>query len=104
MDIFQLVTKNSGYALIGVEKLLWETFFPCLFFGKWKYISPIVGTLSNMPVKKSGMVLQIPVMSANGNFLSLQRARTELIRDVTIEREFLTANRLQEVKEEKSEG
>ena len=74
--------KNTRYAFTGVEKLLQETFLPHLFFGRLN-ISPIVGTLSTMPVKKYGLVLPNPVMSAKEKFLSSQRAVTELIRSVT---------------------
>ena len=49
----QRVTWDTGDAFAGVEKMLWETFLPHLFFGKTKYLSPIVGALSTMPFKKS---------------------------------------------------
>ena len=76
-------TKNTGDAFSGVEKMLWETFLPRLFFAKSKYLSPIVGTLSKMPVKKSGLGLLNPLTSANEKYLISQRASTELIRYLT---------------------
>ena len=33
--------------------MIQESFFLCLFFGKKKYLSPIVRDLSNMPVQES---------------------------------------------------
>ena len=44
MDIFQRLTKNTGYSFAGVEKSLQKTFLPHLFFGKLKSLSPTVGT------------------------------------------------------------
>ena len=72
-------TKNTGDAFARVEKILPETFLTHLLFEKSKYLSPIVGTLSKMPVKKSGLGLLNPLTSANEKYLSLKRASTELI-------------------------
>ena len=93
-----------GYMFTGVEKLLQETFLPCLSFKKPKYLPPIVGTLSKMKVNKSGLCLQNPVTSADEKFLILQRADTELIRAIMGERKFSNTHHLQAVKEESSEG
>ena len=41
-----------GDAIAGVEKIIWETFLPRLLFRKTKTLSPVVGALSTMPVKK----------------------------------------------------
>ena len=98
------MTKNTRYAFARVEKLLRETFLPCLFFGKSKSPLLIVGTLSIILVKKDGLGLQNSVKSANEKLPSLQRVRMELIRDVTGEGKLLTADHLQTVKEERSEG
>ena len=57
-----------------------------------------------MPVNKSVPGLQNLVTSANEKFRSSQRARTELIRAVTGESEFSTANNLEADKEERHEG
>ena len=43
--------------------MIQETFLPCLFFGKTKTLSPIVGTLSTMPIKVAKLVLLILVTS-----------------------------------------
>ena len=73
-----------------------ENFFPCLFFGNSKYISPIVGTLSTMPVNKSGMGILNPVTSANNKELSLKHASTEFIQAVMGVGIFSNANHLLE--------
>ena len=57
-----------------------------------------------MLVKKTGLGLQNLVTSANEKILSSQRTSTELIRGVTRECEFPTADHLQRVKKEMSEG
>ena len=58
------VTKDTGQAFTGMEKVLRETFLPHIFFGKSKTLPPIVGALSTFPVKKAGLGLQNPVTSA----------------------------------------
>ena len=60
----QRVKNNTGDALKGVEKMLQETFLSCLFFGKSKSLSPIIGTLSTIPFKRSGLGLLNPVTPA----------------------------------------
>ena len=60
----QCVTWNIGDAFAGVEKMIWETFLPHLLFRKTKTLSPIVGTLSPMPIKVAGLCLLNPVTSA----------------------------------------
>ena len=81
-----------------------KTCLPHLFFGKLKSLPPTIGTSSTMPVKKNGLGLQNLVTSANEKILSSQRTSTELIRGVTRECEFPTADHLQRVKKEMSEG
>ena len=73
------VTNNTGDAFSGEGKMIQETILPFLFFVKSKSLSPIVGTLSKMRVKKSGMGLLNPVVWLNEQCLSLQHAITELI-------------------------
>ena len=51
------VTKDMVQAFTGLEKVLWETFLPCIFFLKIKTLPPIVGALSKFPIKKSGLGL-----------------------------------------------
>ena len=100
----QYLTKNTGYAFVGVEKILQETFLPCFFFVKSKSLPSIVGTLSMVLVKKSGLGLQNSVTSADEKPLSLQHLRTELIRYMKGESKFSAADYLQVVKEERSGG
>ena len=59
MDISTTHHKNTKDAFAVVEKMLWETFFPCLFFKNSKTLSPIVVTLSMTPFNKSGMGILI---------------------------------------------
>ena len=53
----QRVTWDTGYAFMGVKKMIRETFLPRFFFGKTKTLSPIVGDLSTIPFKKYGLGL-----------------------------------------------
>ena len=52
------MTKYTGKVFAGLEKVLQETFFPRLFFGKPKTPPPAIGALSTFPVKKYGLGLQ----------------------------------------------
>ena len=60
----QHVTWDTGDAFTGVEKMIPETFFPRLLFGNMRTLSPVVGALSTMPVKKDGQGLLNTVASA----------------------------------------
>ena len=73
---------DTGDAFAGVEKMIQETFLPHLIFGKTKTLSPIVGALSKMIVKKSGLGLLYLVSSAQEEYFSSQRGSAELIRAV----------------------
>ena len=75
----KLITKNTGDVFTVVEKILLETFLPCLLFRKSKTLSLIVGNVSTILVKKAGMGLLNPVMSTNEKYISLQHSITELI-------------------------
>ena len=44
----QRVTTNMGDVFAVVEKIIWETFLPCIFFGNRNSLSPIMGDLSTM--------------------------------------------------------
>ena len=66
----QRVTWDTGNSFAGVEKMICKTLFPRLFFGKTKNLSPVVGDLSTMPVRKSGLGILNPVMSAQEKYLS----------------------------------
>ena len=54
-----------------------------LLFGNKKPLSLIVGSLSTMPAKKSGLGLLNPVTPEKGKYLISRWGSTELIRDVT---------------------
>ena len=51
----------------GLAKLLREKKLPLHFFGKSKSLSPLVGTIRTITVKKDRLVLQNPVTPANEN-------------------------------------
>ena len=59
VDISTMFHLGVGGAFVGVEKMTLET-----FFGKTKSLSPILGALSTMSVKKSGLGLLNPVTLA----------------------------------------
>ena len=78
----QRVTWDTGDAFAGVEKIIRKTFLPRLFFGNTKTLLPIVGALSNIPVKKPVLGILNPVTSEKEKYLSSQKGRAELIRAV----------------------
>ena len=86
----------------------WRRFFrkpfPRIFFGKPKYLPPIVGTLSTTTVKKSGLGIQEPLTSANNKYLSLIHARSKLIGSVTGERLFSIDYQILALREEMCDG
>ena len=63
-------TWDMGDAFAGVEKMIRETFLPCLFLRKTKTFSPIVGAISTMPVRKAGLGLLNTVTSSHENYLN----------------------------------
>ena len=65
--------------MVGVEKIIRETFLPRLFLGKTKTLPPIIRDLSKMPVKISRLRLLNPVTSAQEKYLSSQWGNTELV-------------------------
>ena len=77
---------------------------PHLFFGKKNTLSPVVGDLSTMPVRKSGLGLLNPVTAYQEKYLSSTRGSAELIRAVTGGGEFSNANHLRTLSEEKRDG
>ena len=44
VDFLQCVTKYTGQAFKGLEKVLRETFLPCLVFGILETLPPFVGS------------------------------------------------------------
>ena len=91
-------TQETPFA--GVDKMIQENFFPRLFFGQTKTLSPIVGSLSTMPVKKSGLGILNPVTSAQEKYISYQQESAELVRAVTGGGEFSNADHLRTLSEE----
>ena len=69
----QRVPWDTGDAFAGVEIIIQETFLPRLFFGKTKTLSPVVGYLSTIPVKKSRLGFLNPVASAQEKYLLSQQ-------------------------------
>ena len=69
-----------GGAFTVLEKMIRETFLPRLLLVNMKTLSPIVGTLSTIPIKVAGLVLLNPVMSAKDKYLSYQQGSVELVR------------------------
>ena len=63
----------------GVEKFLLENFLLRLFFGKSKFLTPLVENLSTMPVKKAGTGLENTATYVKGKLPSSQCESTELI-------------------------
>ena len=84
--------------------MIQETFLPRLFFGNTKTLSPIVGTLSTMTFKKSGMGILNPVTSAQDKYKISQRGSAELVRAVTGGGAFSNAFHLWTTIEEKRDG
>ena len=68
--------------LAGVEIMIQKTFLHRLFFGKTKTFSPIVGSLSTMPINVAGLSVLNSVSSKKEKYLSSQRGIWELIRDM----------------------
>ena len=68
-----------GDAFAGVDKMIQETFLLCPLFGKTKALSPIVGALTTIHDKKSGLGLLNIVISSYEKCLSSQRESAELV-------------------------
>ena len=98
------VIKYMEQKFAGVENFLQETFLPCLFFGKSKTSPPLIGSLSMLPVNKSGMGLHNPVASVKDKYNSLLCLSCKLIGTVTGERAFSNADHVQVVKGERWDG
>ena len=88
------LVHGTRYAFTRVGKMIWGNFLPHLFFRKTKTLSPIVGTLSKIPIKVAGLDLLNPVTSEKEKYLSSQQGSNELIRAVTGGGEFSNANHL----------
>ena len=90
-----------GGAFTVLEKMIRETFLPRLLLVNMKTLSPIVGTLSTIPIKVAGLVLLNPVMSAKDKYLSYQQGSVELVRAVTGGGALSNANHLRTFGEER---
>ena len=75
----QRITWDTGDELAGEEKMIWETFLPCLFFGNKKPLPPIVGDLSTMQIRMEGLGLLNPATPAKEKELITQRGSEKLI-------------------------
>ena len=84
-----------------MEKIIRETFLPRIFFGKTKNLSPVLGALSTMLVRKARLLLLNPVMSAQEKYLSSTWGSAELVRDVTGGGAFSNADHLRTLIEER---
>ena len=86
---------------MGVEKMIQENVLPLIFFGKTKTLSPIVGALSTMLVKKFGLVLLNTMTSAHEKYLIYQQGRAEPVRYLTGGGAFSNADHLCTLSEER---
>ena len=100
----QQFTWDTGDAFAGAEKMIQETFFPRLFFGKTKALSPVVGALSKMPAKKSKKGLLHPSTSAQEKYLISLQGSAELVRAVMGGGTFSNADLLWTLSEERHDG
>ena len=97
----QLVTWDIVDAFTGVGEMIDETFLPCLFFGKKKTLSPIVGALSKILVKKSRLGVLNPLTSSQEKYLSYMWGSADLIRSVTGGGAFSNVDHLQTLSEKR---
>ena len=104
LSFIQHVNTDTWDAFAGVYKIIWETFLPRLFFGTTKSLSPIVGSLSMVPVKKYLLELLNPVMSAKDKYLGLQQSSVEIIWAVMGVGEFSNADQILSVREESQDS
>ena len=84
--------------------MIWETFFPLLFFVKIKSLSPIVGALSTLLVNKVGLGPLNPVIPEKEKYLSSQQESVELIMDLTGGGSFSNSRHLLAIKEDRIDG
>ena len=98
VDFLQLLKKNIVQALEELGKVMQETFLLLIFFGRSTNLPPVVGSLSMLSIKKSGLVLQNPVTIAEDKYNSLMCVSCNLISAVMVKRDFLTADHIWSVK------
>ena len=100
----QRVTWDTGDSSAGVEKMISETIFPHIFFGKTKTLPPVVGALSTMPVKKDRLGLLNPMESDQEKYLSSMQGSAELVRAVTGGGGFSNVDYLRTLSEDRRDG
>ena len=83
MDISSTCHLGHRILVRGSGEYDLQNIFPCLFFGKTITLSPVVGVLSKMPVRRAGLGLMNPVTSDQEKYLSSTRGSTNLIWAVT---------------------
>ena len=71
---------------------------PHIFFRKPKTLPPIIGALNTFLLKKSGLVIQKPVTSANEKYNNLLRVRFKPIGAVKGDQDFSNADHVPAVK------
>ena len=91
--------KDTGQAFTGLEEVLRENFLHRLLSGKPKTLPSIVVALSMLTVKKSGMVLQNPVTSAEEKFTSSLCTSDKLIGAVEHNKVFKTSDHIRRLEE-----
>ena len=95
----QRVTWDTGDLLVGLGKMIRETFLPRLFFRKTKTISSVVGYLSTMMARKSGLGLLNPATSVKEKYLISMRGSAELIQAMAGGGEISNADHLRTLSE-----
>ena len=94
-DFFiKIILINDNKKTLSINSyVIWKKYFHyfklVVYSSSQKYLSPIVGALSIMLVKKFGLDLLNPVMSANKKYWISHQASAELIRAMTGERGIL---------------
>ena len=84
-------------AFTGAEKMIQETFLPHILFRKTKTLSPIVGALSTMSVRKAGLGLLNTVTLEQEKYLRSHRESAELVLAVTGGGELSNADHLRNI-------
>ena len=99
----QHATWDTGDEFAGVHKMLREI-FSLVFFRTEKNLSPIIGALSTMPVKKDGLGPLNLATSVKENYLISQWGSAGIIRAVTRGGAFSDANHLLDPRRGKHDG
>ena len=100
----QNIAWDTGDMFAGEEKMIRGTFLPRLFFRNTKTLSPVIGAIITMKVKKSRLGLLNPVTPSQEKYLISQRGSTELVQAVTGGGAFSNVNHLRTLSEEGRDG